>query len=350
MKRQKLKVMVLMGGPSAEHEVSLHTGEQIKAHLDPRKYEVVCATIAKNGRWTIDAHGKDLKRSAPAFSGLNTPMIAGAALYHIAQQGIDVAFIALHGKFGEDGMIQGILDTLDIPYTGSGVLASALGMNKPRSLSVFRDVGFDVPQFSIFSTADIKYMSPREHKKIIKNFDLPLVVKPSDHGSSIGVSIVRNAKDLEQAIALAKKYSPEVIVQKFITGREVTCGVIEHKDGSVFALPPIEIIPRLGKFYDYDSKYADQGSDHLIPPRGMPQKRIAAIQKAAVHAHHVIGCSGMSRSDFILDKNGILHILEINTIPGMTSTSLLPQSAAHIGIGFPELLDRLIVSALKKKT
>lgn len=340
--------MILMGGPSEEHEVSLHTGEQIMRHLDPKRYQITSVIIAKNGQWMIDApHAsmgqlskeKDVQQKACAVS-------QATALAYAADRDIDVAFIALHGAFGEDGTLQAILDAVNIPYTGSGVRASALGLYKPLSSSVFRDAGFNVPAFRVIHTNELKKSKEKIVRELIKEFSLPLVVKPPDQGSSIGITIVGHIRELIAALTKASVHSPEIMVQKFIAGRELTCGVIE-KGGTVCALPPVEIIPKAGAFYDYASKYADGGSDHLISPSDMDKKTIKMIQDSACRAHQVIGCSGMSRTDFILDNDGKLYILEINTIPGMTSTSLLPQSAAHIGITFPKLLDMLIRSALR---
>lgn len=334
MAKRKINVAILMGGPSAEHEVSLHTGEQILAHLDSTKYIATPAIISKKGEWFM---GRTDNKQAK---------LSRADVLSAIAKNTDIAFIALHGAFGEDGTVQGLLESFDIPYTGSGVLASALGMDKPRSLLVLRDNGFTVPPFCVLLETDTPASSKKKLAEI-RTFGFQFVVKPSDHGSSIGVSIVRKLSDMLSAIALAKKYSSNIIVQKFIQGREVTCGVIE-KGKHVVALPPVEIVPRKSKFYDYRAKYADGGSDHFIPPRNMAPKTIRMIQDTAHRAHDVIGCSGMSRTDFILGDDGNLHILEINTIPGMTSTSLLPQSAAAMGITFPKLLDMLIQNGLKK--
>ena len=338
-----------MGGPSAEHEVSLRTGEQIAAHLNPEKYEITSAVIAKNGLWMIGSAQANPELAGRKNSGSHLPMIAGtAALHNVAERGIDAVFIALHGTFGEDGTVQGLLDAMKIPYTGSGVRASALGMHKPLSSGIFRDAGFNVPEFRVVRKNELAKNKAKLIRDLVKEFSLPLAVKPSDHGSSVGVSIVRRQHKLFPAMREAGSYSPEIMVQKFVTGRELTCGVIE-KGSAVFALPPVEIIPKAGAFYDYASKYADRGSEHLIPPPDMDKKTIKMIQDAACRAHRIIGCSGMSRTDFILDNDGALHILETNTIPGMTSTSLLPQAAASIGIDFPQLLDLIISAALKKR-
>ena len=332
-----------MGGPSAEHEVSLNTGKQIISHLDSNRYLATPVIITKTCQWIMPPFVKKISKTTEAVALPQT-----LALQEVAQQGMDVAFIALHGKYGEDGTIQGLLEALRIPYTGSKVLASALGMDKPRSLSVFRDSGLHVPAFRVMNKNELKRKSGQLQRELIKEFSLPLVVKPSDHGSSVGVSIVRNAGDLPNAIRDAFRYSPEIMIQKFIDGRELTCGVIEKENGKLLALPPIEIIPKLGKFYDYKSKYDDGGSDHLISPPNMPKSTLQHVQVAATLAHRAIGCAGMSRSDFILGKDNKLYILEINTIPGMTSTSLLPHAASAVNIHFPQLLDILIKNALRK--
>lgn len=328
-----------MGGPSAEHEVSLNTGKNIIHALDPKKYLVRPVLITKKSKWLI----------APSYQ---TPLLysqrklAVKNLVPLAENPLPnrvfdspVAFIAMHGKYGEDGTIQGMLETMGIPYTGSGILASALGMDKPRSLSLFRDNGFNVPDYRVFN----------QQEKIINPFQCPLVVKPSNHGSSIGVSIVRHKRDFKNALVEAFRHSNHIILQKFIKGRELTCGVLENKNGEAFALLPTEIIPRVGNFYDYRSKYDEGGSEHVVPPHGFSQKTISMVQNTALYAHKIIGCSDMSRSDFILGSDNKLYILEINTIPGMTQTSLLPEAAKAAGINFPKLLDLLIARALRKQ-
>lgn len=335
--------MVLMGGPSAEHDVSLHTGEQILNALSAKRYITAPVIITKKGEWIMPPSGRQYsaKKIIPQAHALTA--LAESA---------DIVFIALHGTFGEDGTIQSLLGGFGIPYTGSGMLASALGMDKTQSSRIFRDAGMNVPAFRVISTHKAGYINKKQIVDIIREFGMPLVVKPSDQGSSVGVSIVQQAKDIPAAIATAKKYSSNIIIQKFIKGREITCAVLDRtKKGklSTFALPPIEIVPRLGAFYDYKSKYAKAGSDHLIPPPNMSAETIKTIQDTACHAHTIIGCSGMSRSDFILDNDNKLHILEINTIPGMTATSLLPQAASAKGIDFSKLLDMIIYTGLQKK-
>ena len=210
----------------------------------------------------------------------------------------------------------------------------------------------NVPAFHIFSADQIKNIYKKHIGEIISTLGMPLVVKPLNQGSSIGVSIVRDAQDIFHAMKLAQKYSSNIMIQKFIHGREITCGILERREGkklSIIPLPPVEIVPRLGTFYDYTSKYANAGSDHVIPPLNISAIMVKTIQSIAQRAHEVIGCLGMSRSDFILDDDGNCYILEINTIPGMTPTSLLPQSAQAAGIEFPQLLDYIIDCARIKK-
>lgn len=329
-----------MGGPSAEHDVSLDSGEQIIAHLDPMQYTVTPVTIAKTGEWIMPDTKEDQTNTVR-----NRKLSPADALVRMAET-IHVAFIALHGTFGEDGTIQGLLESFNIPYTGSGILASALGMDKPRSLAVFRDSRFNVPAFRVVHRNEYNQHSKKLLHEVSKEFSFPLVVKPSNLGSSVGVNIIHTKPALSKGIRHAFTFAPNIIIQKFVSGREITCGVLEKSNGSLIALPPVEIIPRKNKFYDYKSKYSNHGSDHFIPPPHMTPKTISMIQHAAYRAHQIIGCSGMSRTDFILGNDGTLSLLEINTIPGMTKTSLLPQSAAAAGISFPRLIDMLVQSAL----
>jgi len=318
-KALKKTILILMGGPSSEYKVSLATGKNVLTALQ-EKYKAVACKLPQGNRW----HSTLLR------------CIATYRPYAV--------FIAMHGKYGEDGTVQGLLESLGIPYTGSGILASALGMDKPRSSAIFRDAGLNVPDFEVISAHHYQNFA-----SIAKRWGWPLVVKPADHGSSIGVNIVKNVHELRQAVREASRYSERLIIQKFISGREITCGVLEDLNGTLIPLPPIEIKPKKEIFYDYRSKYADGGSEHIIPPHGLTPKIIKKIKDTACRAHTLIGCSGISRSDFILDKNGKLYILEINTIPGMTKTSLIPEAAKKAGIDFPLLLDMLIHAAMKPR-
>jgi len=254
---------------------------------------------------------------------------------------IDLAFIAMHGEYGEDGQIQSLLETFNIPYTGSGPLTSALAMNKGRSSILFADNKFNVPKSLMLQKKD-----PHIEFATAENFRCPIVIKPANRGSSIGISIAQKKADIKYAIQKALRHSDQIIAQQHIKGREVTCGVLEINQAPI-ALLPTEIIPNSSNFFDYYSKYNSKGSTEITPP-DLPEKVIRQIQSAALSAHKILGCSGISRTDMILNKGGKVYILETNTLPGLTKTSLLPQQAQKMGIEFPKLLEIIIKNALDK--
>ncbi len=328
MAREKLSIAVLMGGPSAEHEVSLATGDFVLKHLDPYRYEIKPVTLPKT--------------------------LAGFGLF--ALQAFDCVFIAMHGEFGEDGRLQGLLELLNIPYTGSGVLASSLAMNKIKSLELFRLHGLLVPPYTHFTRWEWQ-----PNQNIILDFitqalEAPWVVKPADRGSSVGVSIVSAEDALILAINQAFEHSDYAIVQQYIHGHEVTCAIL-HDDPKQEpqALPPTQIIPKTKAFFDYFSKYTPGATQEITPP-DLPSQIISRIQATALKAHTILGCYGMSRTDMIVAAGGTtaaskqpqIYVLETNTIPGLTQTSLYPQAARAIGLEFSELLDRLIAAALRR--
>ena len=262
---EKLNVAVLMGGMSSEHEISLISGQNVFEHLDRKKYRVKSIVISKKGDWSISGREMAIDK---------------------ALRGVDVVFNALHGEYGEDGRIQGLLDCFGVKYTGSGVLASALGMNKIKSYELFKLHGLTVPK-----------------AVTLKNFK-KCVVKPSCLGSSVGISIVSDKKDLKKAIEKAKEKCDEVIIEEFIDGLEVTCGIIDNFRGQEhFALPVTEIIPPPGRFFDYEVKY--DGSTQEITPARIDKKLTKKIQDLAIKAHQALGCKGYSRVDFIVKGNKI---------------------------------------------
>lgn len=298
-----IRIAVLMGGPSAEYEVSINTGKMVLENLDKKKYRAKPIVITRNGLWPIPP--ENLKNN------------------------FDVVFIAMHGEYGEDGTIQTILeDEIHIPYTGSGPKASKLGMEKIAFAKLMRRNNILTPP--LFTD---------------KNMALPLVVKPADRGSSVGVTLVKKWDELPGAVKYAKKYSEQVMFQKYIKGREFTCGVIEIK-GRPKALPPTEIIPK-NPFFDYEAKYVAGASQEITPPSNVPKDKIKELQDLALRVHQLVGCRDYSRTDFILSEDNKLYTLEINTLPGMTATSLLPQAAKVDGINFPQLLDIIIENALQ---
>lgn len=317
MSTKRLNVAVLMGGASAEHEVSLRSGAVVADALDKAKYNVTSVVIPKTGKWQLS-------------------------------EGIDVAFIALHGTRGEDGTIQGMLEYAGVPYTGSGVLASALAMDKVKSSELFALHGLRVPMFVSFSDRQWCVDNNAVLKNIMNTIGLPCVMKPSNSGSSVGVTIVREEKDLESAVILALSCAPIAIAQSYISGTEVTCGVLdEGGEHEPFALPVTEVVPKRTGFFDYAAKYDPGATDEITPAR-ISDDMTRRVQAVALEAHTILGCEGISRSDFILAGDD-LYILETNTIPGLTEGSLLPKAIAVAGIPFPEFLDKLIQSALMRK-
>lgn len=315
---KKLKVGVLMGGTSSEHEISLATGDNVIAGLDKTKYRPVVIKISKNGRWFLNGKSSDINKSL---------------------RSCDLIFNALHGAFGEDGRAQALMEYYGIRYTGSGIAASALAMDKLRSREIFKLAGFCVPK-----TLEIKKgenYQARLNLFITKITKLPVVVKPCSNGSSVGVNIVSDNGELAKAIDKAFKLDKKVLVEEFIKGREVTCGVLDNFNGESSALPVTEIVP-VSKhgFFNYDAKYKD-GQSELITPSQIDPVARDKVQETAVRAHQLLGCRGYSRTDIIL-KNENIYVLETNTLPGLTNHSLLPKAAAAAGLTFSQMLDRII--------
>jgi D-alanine-D-alanine ligase len=252
-----------------------------------------------------------------------------------------VVFIALHGKGGEDGTIQGMLELMGLPYTGSGVLASALAMDKGMAKRLFRTASIPVlPEIAVRQGEPLDGLAERVRKELS---GFPAFVKPNAEGSTFGCSLVPSAERFEQAVMEALKYDPIALIEPYVRGMEITVGVLGNAGETLEALPVIEIVPK-SEYYDYESKYAEGGSEHIIPAR-LPEEVQRRAQAVALQCHELLGCRGMSRTDLIVSGDSF-WVLEVNTIPGMTPTSLLPQAAAHAGIPFATLLDRIIASAL----
>ncbi|MCT4781812.1 MULTISPECIES: D-alanine--D-alanine ligase [Exiguobacterium] len=305
-----MKVAVLYGGVSGEREVSLTSGKGMIEALKERGHEVVA----------IDFH----------------PERANELLSLEA----DVVLSALHGKYGEDGRVQSLLEMANLPYTGSGVLASALAMDKARAKIIFAAAGIRVAR-------DVLVESPDQVDAKVAEWggEFPCVVKPAQEGSSNGLTIAMDETMLRDGIAKAFECDTAVLVEQYIKGRELTVPVIGNF-GHEEALPVIEIIPK-NEFYDYESKYTEGGSVHVCPAE-LPDALTGEVQRAAVLAHQALGCAGYSRSDFLVSEDGLAYILETNTLPGMTPLSLFPDSARAVGISYGELLERFIALALEK--
>jgi len=298
------RIGVLMGGMSSEREVSLASGAAVLEALRSKGYDAVGIDV-----------GRDVAQ-------------------RLLQDGIGVAFNGLHGKYGEDGAIQGLLAVLGIPCTGSGILASAMGMNKIVSKTLFRSYGLQVGPYHVVERGDRNGLAAAKD-----GIGLPLVVKPSCEGSSVGVSLVRDEKDYGPAAELAFSYDREILVEKYLQGMEVQVGILGDR-----ALGAIEIVPR-DVFYSYKAKYEKGMSDHFFPAR-IPRDLTQRVLDAGLAAHRALGCRGYSRADFIIDRDGVPFILEVNTLPGMTATSLLPEIAQGAGIRFPDLVEEILRLAL----
>lgn len=308
MSREELKtkkIGVLLGGLSAEREISLRTGNAVVKALTEAGYQVVA----------IDA-GRDLAARLTA-------------------EGVEVAFIALHGRFGEDGTVQGLLEMLQIPYTGSGVLASSVAMDKVTTKKLLLYHELPTPGFEVFCQGD------NLDELLARCRHFPLVVKPAHEGSTLGLSVVRSAEELRAGIELSLSFDPNVLIEDFIQGAEVTVSVLNGE-----ALPIIQVVPK-GGLYDYHAKYTAGQTEYLLPAPLDPLL-YRHIQQASVAACRVLGCSGAARVDFMIREREFF-CLEVNTIPGMTETSLLPKAAAQAGISFGELAQRILEGAALAK-
>lgn len=300
------KVAVLYGGRSSEREVSLKTGAGCAEGLRQKGYDVTLVDA------DLDVAAK--LRAAKA----------------------DVAFVALHGRYGEDGCVQGLLEAMGIPYTGSGVLASAIGMDKVSSKMVFRNLGLHVAEYVVFPPGRAAEIGVGDLP-----FGLPCVVKPSGEGSSVGVHLVKDSGALAAACKDAAAFKGDVIVERYVKGKEIQVAVLDGK-----ALGAIEVVPA-NEFYDYAAKYTAGTTKYYYPAR-IPEAHTRTVMEAAEVAHRGLGCAGVTRTDFILTDDGTPYILEVNTLPGMTPTSLVPKIAAGNGIPFPDLCERLLDGAALK--
>ena len=338
---RKLNIAVIMGGKSAEHEISLSSGREVVKNLNPKKYNILPIVIAKDGiNWQIGNKRQFLLDSPagvkPQITNSKTRNLNRSDHASIIKNNhVDVIFIAMHGPNGEDGTIQGFLELMGISYTGSGVLASALGMDKIYSRRLFVQAGLNIPKYLVISKND-------SLNKVFKKFKLPLFVKPSNQGSSFGVSKVAKKSDLKKAIKLAFSYSDLAIVEEYIKGREITVPILGNDNPT--ALPVVEIISKTD-FFDYKAKYDEKLCDEIVPAR-IGKKLTNDAQKAAILAYQTLGCRGFGRVDIIIKDNKI-YVLEVNTIPGLTPVSLFPKSAASANIVYSKLLDKIINFAIK---
>ncbi|MFZ4855615.1 MAG: D-alanine--D-alanine ligase family protein [Desulfuromonadaceae bacterium] len=331
-----MKIAVLFGGNSSERDVSVASGVQVARGLQEAGHEVLTFDTASGALSTVEQQrllASGVASLPPDQENLPTSATTTALVTGKELREVDVVFLALHGGSGEDGTIQAFFDLTGIPYTGSGHLGSANAMDKDIAKRLFRAVGVPTAEW---------LMAPVSAGEVGSRLGYPVVVKPNKQGSTIGLSVVGTPEKLGAAIELASRYDDEVMVEQFIAGREFTVGILQDR-----ALAVGEIIPNNAVIFDYKSKYQVGGAQEIFPAELTPEE-IATVQQLALKAHQALKLRDYSRVDFRRDEQGNYWCLEVNTLPGMTATSLLPQSAQAVGISFPELCDRICRLALER--
>ncbi len=367
---KKIRLGVLFGGRSGEHEVSLVSAAAVMRALDPAKYELVPVGITREGQWRVGpkafdllpegAGGDSAQPTAPLQAVLKegravalsvdptAPKLLPLAKSSVttgARPDVDVIFPVLHGTFGEDGTIQGLLELADVPYVGAGVLASSAGMDKDVMKRLFREAGLPVVPWELVLRSDWEHDPTRVRKRIEKRLRYPVFVKPANLGSSVGITKVHKREEFQAALDLAAQYDHKILVERAVEAREIECAVLgnDNPEASV----PGEIHP-VNEFYDYEAKYIKEGSELVIPAR-LTARQTKRVQELAVRAFRAIDCAGMGRVDFLLDrKSGKFFVLEINTIPGFTPISMYPKLWEASGLPYSKLLDRLVELALER--
>jgi len=380
----KIRVGVLFGGRSGEHEVSLLSAASVLQYIDKKKYDVVPIGITKDGRWLTSGHAERLLRgehkderhlragdpqATPAAAVLAKgegvlvppqpssdsnsliPFETGASNSAAESIAVDVIFPVLHGTFGEDGTIQGLLELADIAYVGAGVLGSAAGMDKDVMKSLFKSAGLPIVKHVTVLRSAWEKDPIKARKEIEKKLKYPVFVKPANLGSSVGISKVHDRSELDGAMYEAAKYDRKIVIEQGVGGgkqgkaREIECSVLGNDDP--IASIPGEIVPA-AEFYDYNAKYIDEGSKLLIPAK-ISKKQQKEVQQMAIAAFKAVDCSGLGRIDFLLDpKTSKLYLNEINTMPGFTSISMYPKLWDATGVSYPELIDRLIQLGIER--
>jgi D-alanine-D-alanine ligase len=351
----KIRVGILFGGRSAEHEVSLQSARNIVDAIDKNKYDIVLIGIDKNGGWHLDEGSRFLlqetKSELPALSaaGEKLAMVPGKQedqlvllSGHKSPGSLDVVFPVLHGPFGEDGTVQGLLKLANIPFVGAGVLGSAVGMDKDVMKRLLRDAGIPIAKFITlhkFSAKEVAFDDARDQ------LGLPLFIKPANLGSSVGIHKVRNAEEFERAIEDAFKFDNKVLIEECINGREIECSVLGNEQPVASVLG--EILPS-HEFYSYEAKYLDESGAALEIPAKLPEEISERIRHTAIKTFSVLCCEGMARVDFFLRNGAEIIVNEINTIPGFTRISMYPKLWEATGLPYSELIDKLISLAIER--
>lgn len=350
--KRKTRVAIIFGGRSAEHEISIQSAKNVYNSLDKNKYEITLIGIDKAGRWVLNQPAQLLLTSSnPKLTKLNSSNQISLVQKNNSTQlvsvsnnqtlgGIDVAFPVLHGPFGEDGTIQGMLKLFNVPFVGPSVLGSAVGMDKDVMKRLLEQAGIPIPKFLVFH--------PEDHidfDKVSKSLGLPLFIKPANLGSSVGISKVKNKKEFKKAVDHAFGFDSKILIEEFIEGREIEYAVLGNENPQ--ASVPGEIIPT-HEFYSYDAKYIDEDGAILKAPAELPKNTVEQIQKLAVKVFKTLCCEGMARVDCFLKENGEILVNEINTIPGFTQISMYPRLWQLSGVPYEELVDKLIQLALQR--
>lgn len=350
---KKIRVGILFGGKSAEHEVSLQSAKNVIDAIDKDKYEVSLIGIDKTGRWLLPNKSQFLlNENDPKLIKLNKENEESVAL--IPESGgeltnltndnvhtsIDVVFPILHGPFGEDGTIQGLLKLSGVPFVGAGVLGSAVGMDKDVMKRLLRDAGIPIGDFLVFKEGE-----NIDFDAIVTKLGLPFFVKPANLGSSVGVNKVKDKQTFDAAIAEAFEYDTKILIEEFIDGRELECAVLGNQEPQASGIG--EVIPTQ-KFYSYSAKYIDQNGAVLEIPAKIPEEVSEKVRELAIRTFKVLSCEGLGRVDVFLKKDGTVLVNEINTIPGFTKISMYPQLWAIAGVSYPELITRLIELAIER--
>jgi D-alanine-D-alanine ligase len=338
---RRIRVAVVAGGRSSEHEISLASARSVLEALDPDRYETTTIAIGRDGRWAIGPGRGETGEELALLEGESVPVTQSLPVLADSKPAaaigaVDVVLPVLHGPFGEDGTVQGLLELANVPYVGAGVAASALCMDKDLFKAVLRDRGIPVARNATVRLGD----------EIDNPFGYPVFVKPARLGSSVGISKAHDEAELERAVALARRHDEKVLVEEFVAGTEVECGVLGNLRPAPIASVVGEIVPH-GEWYDYAAKYDAGGSDIIVPAR-ISDETAARVQALAVDSFIATECEGMARVDFFVREDGEVVVNELNTIPGFTATSVYARLFEASGIPYAELLDRLIQLALER--
>jgi D-alanine-D-alanine ligase len=364
---KKLRVGVIYGGRSGEHEVSLASAAAVFKNLDPDRYQAVPIKIEKDGRWTLPAAPPQLDKAADVIAGKDAPAIAALEAHVVAHPGtetllridratpaapivsaltLDVVFPVLHGPYGEDGTVQGLLELANVPYVGAGVLASAVGMDKAAMKLAFVAKGLPICDYEVVLKRDWARDERAVMTRVVGRLGFPVFVKPANLGSSVGISKAKHATELREAMTLAAGFDRKIVVEAAVpNAREIECAVLGNDDPE--ASVPGEIIPSR-EFYDYQAKYIDDDSRAIVPAE-LTDAQAAEIRRLAIAAYQAVDCSGLARVDFLLGRDtGVLYLNELNTMPGFTTISMYSKMWAASGLSYPQLVDRLIALAIER--